>query len=66
MNIKLKAIEKQSAEEYPNKIKPCVNDIINDLKQPNTWKIKLTISISFISSKDDYDEAHVMHSSDDE
>ena len=50
-----------SVEEYLDKIKPNLRDIINDLKQPNTWKIQLTITIKFFSSKDDYDEERVMH-----
>ena len=36
-------------------------DIVNDLKQSDTWKIQLTIT-NFISSKDDNDEERVMHS----
>ena len=50
-----------SVEEYLDKIKPNLRDIINDLKQPGTWKIQLTITINFFSSKDDYDEERVMH-----
>ena len=48
-------------EEYLNKIRPYLKDIINDLKQSDTWKIQLTITISFISSVDDNDEKRVMH-----
>ena len=36
-------------------------DIVNDLKQSDTWKIQLTIT-NLISSKDDNDEERVMHS----
>ena len=36
------------------------NNIINNLKHFDTWKIQLTIAINFISSKDN-DEEHVMH-----
>ena len=52
-------------EEYLNKIRPCLRDLVNDLKQSDTWKIQLTITINFISSKGDSDEDHVMHSKSD-
>ena len=51
-----------SVEKYFDKIRAYLRDIINDLKQSDTWKIQLTITINFISSKDDNDEEHVMHS----
>ena len=51
-----------SVEEYLGKIRTYLRDIINDLKQYDTWKIQLTITINFISSKDDNDEQRVMHS----
>ena len=47
-----------SVEEYLNKIKPYLKNITNDLKESGTWKIHLTITINFISSKDDNDEMH--------
>ena len=47
-----------SVEEYLNKIKPYLKNITNDLKESRTWKIHLTITINFISSKDDNDEMH--------
>ena len=50
-----------SAKEYLNKIRPCLKDIINNLKKSDTWKIQLTIATNFISSKDN-DEEHVIHS----
>ena len=50
-----------SIEKHLNKIIPHLNDIINDLKKPDTWEIQLTTSINFISSKDT-DEECVMHS----
>ena len=50
-----------SLEEYLNKIKPYLRDIIIDLQESNTWKIQLTIVIIFISSKD-AEEEPVMHS----
>ena len=48
-----------SVEEYLNKIRPYLKDI-NNLRKSDTWKIQLTIAISFISSIDD-DEEHEMH-----
>ena len=54
-----------SVEEYPDGIRLYLRDIINDLKQSDTWKIQLTITINFISSKDDNDEERVMHSKSD-
>ena len=60
---KTKGIKKTlSVEEYVNKIKPYLRDIINDLKKSDTWKIQWPITISFISSKDDQNEKHEMHS----
>ena len=53
--------ETLSVEEYLNKIKSYLKDIINNLKKSDTWKIQLTITFYFIfSSKDDNDEEHVM------
>ena len=48
-------------EEYLNKIKPYLNDVIIYHQEPDTLKIQLTIGINFISSKD-LDEKRVMHS----
>ena len=42
-----------SVEEHPDKIRPYSRDILNDLKQSDTWKIQLTIAINFIPCKDD-------------
>ena len=53
-----------SIEEYLDKIRPYINDIINDLKKSDTGKLQLTIVINFISSKDTGEE-HVMHSKSD-
>ena len=39
-----------SIEEYLNKIRPYLKDIINNIKKSDTWKIQLTIANSFISS----------------
>ena len=51
-----------SVKKYLNKIRPYLKDIINNLKKPDTWRIQLTITINFISSKDDNNEEHLMHS----
>ena len=53
-----------SIEEYLDKIRPYIKDIINDLKKSDTEKLQLTIVINFISSKDTGEE-HVMHSKSD-
>ena len=47
-------------KEYLDKLKPYLRDIIIDLQNSDTWKIHLTIAISFIPSKD-VDEEHLMH-----
>ena len=38
--------------------------MINDFQEPDTQKIQLTLSINFVSSKDN-DEEQVMHSKSD-
>ena len=48
-------------EEYLNKINPYLRDITVDLQESDTLKIKLTIAIEFISSKD-AEEMRLMHS----
>ena len=53
-----------SVEEYLNKIRPCLKDIINSIKKADTWKIQLIIANNFISSIDN-DEEHVLHSKND-
>ena len=53
-----------SIEEYLDKIRPYIKDIINDLKKSDTGKLQLRIVINFISSKDTGEE-HVMHSKSD-
>ena len=50
-----------SLDEYLNKIKPYLRDIIIDLQISDTWKIQLTIAINFISSID-VEKEHVIHS----
>ena len=54
-----------SVEECLNKTRLYLIDFINDLKQSDTWKNQLTIRINFISSKDNKDKKHVMHSKSD-
>ena len=36
-------------EEYLDKIRPYLKDIINDLKKSDTWAIQLRTTINFIS-----------------
>ena len=50
-----------SLDEYLNKIKPYLRNIIINLQNSDTWKIQLTIAINFNSSKD-VEERRVMHS----
>ena len=50
-----------SDEEYLNKIRPCLKDIINNLQKSGTWKIELATTIDFLPSEDDNDEECVMH-----
>ena len=49
-----------SAEEYLAKIRPYLEDIINNHQKYDIWKIQLTVASKFISSIDN-DEEHVMH-----
>ena len=54
-----------SVEEYLNEIKPYLKNIIIDLTKSDRWRIQLTLTFNFISSKDDNDEERVMHSKSD-
>ena len=54
----------QSVEEYLNKIRPYLKDIINNLKKSDKCKIQLTIANNFILSIDN-DEERIMHSKSD-
>ena len=47
-------------KEYRDMIGPYLSDKINDHKTQGEWKIQLTITINFISSKDS-DETRIMH-----
>ena len=51
-----------SVEEYLYKIRPYLKDTIDDVKSSDTWKIQLTITINFITSKDDNDKKRVIYS----
>ena len=53
-----------TTEEYLDKLKPYLKDIIIDLQNSDTRKIHLTIATSFISSKD-VDEERLMHAKSD-
>ena len=53
-----------SVEEYLNKIRPYLKDIIIDVKKFDTCKTQLTIVYNIISSIDN-DEEHVIHSKND-
>ena len=44
-----------------NKFRPCLKDIINNLKKSGAWNIQLTIVNDVIPSIDN-DKKHVMHS----
>ena len=46
--------------EYLNMIRPYLGDIINDHEIQGEWKIQLTTTINFVSSKDS-DETCTMH-----
>ena len=50
-----------TVEEYLNKVRSYLKDIMNNLKKSDTWKIQLTIANNFIFSVDN-DEPCVMHS----
>ena len=41
-----------SIKDFLDEIKPYLSDIINDHKTQGEWKIKLTVTINFFSSKD--------------
>ena len=53
-----------SVEEYLNKIRPYLKDIINNFQKFDTWKIQLTVAMNFISSIDN-DEERLVHSKSD-
>ena len=47
--------------EYLDMIRSYLVNIINNHKTQSEWKIQLSVAISFISSKPDSDETHIMH-----
>ena len=49
-----------SIKEYFAEIKPYLNDLIDDFKTQGEWKIQLTMTINFISSKYS-DQTRIMH-----
>ena len=51
--------------EHIDEIKPFLKDIITDLQKSRTWKVQLTITINFISSKDNNEEQVMQSKSDD-
>ena len=53
-----------SKEEYLDKIRPYLSDMMNDHKTQGEWEIQLTIAINFLSSKD-ISETRTMHSNSD-
>ena len=50
-----------SLDEYLNKLKPYMRNIIVDFQNSDTWKIQVTIATNFIYSKEAEEEC-VMHS----
>ena len=54
-----------SIEEYLNNRKSYLKDIINVSKKLDTWKIHLTITISFFFFEDGNSEEHEIHSESD-
>ena len=64
MKVNVDKSKNLSVKEYLNEIKPCLRDIIVDLRKSGTWKIQLTIANDFISSKGT-NEKQVMHSKSD-
>ena len=60
MKVMVIDINKLSVDEYLNKIRTYLKDIINSLKKSDMWKIQLTIANNFISSRDNGEE-RVMH-----
>ena len=50
-----------SLKDYLNVIRPYLSRMINGHKTQGEWKIKLTMAINFLSSKDS-EETHIMNS----
>ena len=49
-----------SIDGYLDKIEPYLNNLIDNHKTQDEWKIQVTMAMNFISSKDS-DEACTMH-----
>ena len=49
-----------SIDGYLDKIEPCLNNLIDNHKTQDEWKIQVTMAMNIISSKDS-DEACTMH-----
>ena len=49
-----------SVKEYLDLIRQYLSDIINNHKAQNEWKIKLSLAINFVSSKD-FKETRIMY-----
>ena len=66
MNAKPNSVRNKtlSVEEYLNKMRPYLKDIMNKLKKSDTWKIQLAIAANFISSIDN-DEEDIVHTKSD-
>ena len=56
--------KRQSFEEYLNKVRPYLENIINNLKKSDTGTIQLTITNKLITSIGN-DKEHVVHSKSD-
>ena len=56
--------KRQSFEEYLNKVRPYLENIINNLKKSDTGKIQLTITNKLFTSIGN-DKEHVVHSKSD-
>ena len=50
-----------SLEKYLNKIKSYLKDLIISFQESDTWKVQLTITINFMSTKN-VEKQHVIHS----
>ena len=56
MKVIVREIKNLSIQEYLNKFKPYLKDIIIHLQKFNTWKTELTITINFTFFKDTNEE----------
>ena len=61
MKVKVIEIKTKSVKKYHNKIRPYLKDIINTLKNFDSWKVRLILAANFTFYKDNYEE-HLMHS----